>query len=225
MYPAGDGLAQWDRVIDSPVVALTVVVTNPDSGPGKVVDPNYTKVIERARRNGVTVLGYVSTKYAARPLPEVKGDVDRWLRFYPGITGIFLDEQASAADQVLYYVALYDYVRKERGLSLVVANPGTECAEEYVARPAADVVCLVEAAKGFSAYQPPAWKDRYPADRFAALLCKIGTPEQMKETVREMRAHRIGYGFITDAEERNPWGRLPRYWEAELEAVQQANPR
>jgi hypothetical protein len=83
----------------------------------------------------------------------------------------------------------------------------------------------MEAAKGFSAYQAPAWKDRYPADRFAALLCKTGTPEQMKQTVREMRANGIGYGFITDAGEPNPWSRLPRYWEAELEAAQQTNPR
>jgi serine/threonine protein kinase len=225
IYPAGDGLAQWDRVIDSPAAALTVAVANADNGPGKAVDPNYAKIIERARRKGVRVIGYVSTKYAARPLAEVRGEVDRWVRFYPGIGGIFLDEQASGADQILYYAALYEYARKDRGLSLVVTNPGTECAEEYVARPAADVVCLVEAAKGFSAYQPPAWKDRYPADRFAALLCKTGTPEEMKLTVRELRANRIGYGFITDAAMPNPWGRLPRYWEAELEAVQQANRR
>jgi hypothetical protein len=45
----------------------------------------------------------------------------------------------------------------------------------------------------------------------------------MKEVVLGMRANNIGYCFITDAEEHNPWGRLPRYWEAELNAVQQAN--
>ena len=171
------------------------------------------------------MIGYVSTKYATRPLADAKGDVDRWVRFYPGIAGIFIDEQASGADQILYYAALYDYVRKEQALALVVSNPGTECAEEYVARPAADVVCVLEAAKGFGAYQPPPWKDRYPADRFAALLCKTGTSEEMKQTVREMRANRIGYGFITDAGMPDPWARLPRYWEAEVEAVQQANPR
>jgi serine/threonine protein kinase len=225
IYPAGEGLAEWERIIESPAAAATVVIVNPDSGPGNVADPNYARVVERARRNGVTAIGYVSTKYAGRPLPEVKGDVDRWSHFYPGIAGIFFDEQESKADQVLYYAALYEYVRKDRGLSLVVTNPGTECAEEYVARPASDVVCLVEAAKGLSAYRPPAWTGRYPADRFAALLCKTGTPEQMKQVVQEMRANNIGYCFITDAEEHNPWGRLPRYWEAELEAVRQANTR
>jgi hypothetical protein len=225
IYPAGEGLAQWDRIIDSPAAASSIVIVNPDSGPGKAVDANYTDVVERARRRGITVIGYVSTKYAGRPLPEVKGDVDRWLHFYPGTAGIFFDEQASKADQVLYYAALYEYVRKDRGLSLVVANPGTECAEEYVARPTSDVVCLVEAAKGLSAYRPPAWSAHYPADRFAALLCKTSTLEQMKEVALDFRARNIGFCFITDAEPSEPWNRLPRYWEAEVETVRQANTR
>jgi serine/threonine protein kinase len=225
VYPADEGLAEWDRIIDSPAAAATVVIANPASGPGKAADPTYSKVIGRARDRGVTVIGYVSTKYAARPLNEVKGDVDRWRRFYPGAQGIFFDEQASSVEHILYYAALYEYVRKECGLSLVVTNPGTECAEEYVSRPAADVVCMVEAPKGFSTYNHPAWTDRYPADRFAALLIAVGNAGQMKGIVREVREHNIGYCFITDADEPDPWDRLPRYWEAEVEAVRQGDSR
>jgi hypothetical protein len=33
----------------------------------------------------------------------------------------------------------------------------------------------------------------------------------------------VGYCYITDGKEPNPWIRLPRYWEAEVEAVQQVN--
>jgi serine/threonine protein kinase len=223
LYPAGKGLAQWDRIIESPAAAATVAIVNPDNGPGKVVDPNYAKILKRARRKGVTVIGYVSTKYATRPLHEVTGNVDQWLRFYPGIQGIFFDEQASSADLVHYYAALYEYARKDKGLSLVVTNPGTTCAEEYLTRPTSDVVCLVEAAKDFTAYRRPGWADRYPADRFAALLCKVRSPAQMKTILREMHDKRIGYCFITDGQMPNPWGRLPSYWDAEAEAVQQAN--
>src|SRR5262249_4299362 len=160
-------------------------------------------------KKGVTVIGYVSTKYADRPLAEVKADVDRWVRFYPAVQGIFFDEQASAAGRVDYYAALYEHARKERGLSLVVTNPGTGCAEEYVSRPAADVVCMVEVAKSFSSYRRPGWADGYPVSRFAALLCETGTAAQMKKTLHEMRDNRIGYCYITDAREPNPWDRLP----------------
>jgi serine/threonine protein kinase len=224
-FPAGDGLPQWDRLIDSPAAAATVVVVNADSGPGQAANPDYAKVLERARGRGVTVIGYVSTKYGKRPLHEVKDDVERWLRFYPGLGGIFFDEQNSSADYILYYTALYDYVRKERGLSLVVTNPGTVCAEDYVKRPASDVVCLLEAPNGFRTYERPTWTTRYTADHFAAVLCKVGTAEQMRENVRKMRANGIGYAFVTDADQPNPWGRLPPYWDEEVKAVQEANAR
>jgi serine/threonine protein kinase len=220
-YPAGDSLQHWNRLIESPLARDTVAIVNPDSGPGKAADTSYTKVLERARRQGVTVIGYVSTRYAARPLLDVKSDVDRWVRFYPDIQGVFFDEQASAADQILYYAALYDYVRKERGLTLVIASPGTTCAEEYLARPAADMVCVVEAAKDAGAYRRPAWAGHYAESRFAGLICQIDTPAQMKQCLNQMRSNQIGYCYITDARQPNPWDRLPSYWDAEIVALQQ----
>jgi serine/threonine protein kinase len=223
IYPAAEGQAHWHQIIDAAATVPTVVIANTATGPGTAADPNYTKVLERARLKGVTVIGYVSTHYGDRPPDEVKDDVDRWVRFYPGIQGIFFDEQASTADRVDYYAALYEHVRQARGLSLVVTNPGTQCAEDYFARPASDVGCLVEAPRGFSTYRRPAWTHRYPADRFAALICKVGSAEQMKTIVRETRDNNVGYCFITDADEPNPWGRLPAYWEDELDAVRQAN--
>jgi hypothetical protein len=224
-YPSGEGLAQWNRVIESSAAATTVAIANPESGPGKLTDPNYTKTLERARQKKVTVIGYVSTNYAKRLLHEVKEDVDRWIDFYPTIQGVFFDEQASSADQIPYYAALYDHVRKVRGLPLVVANPGTVCAEQYVARPALDVACLAEVVKNFGEYHRPAWTDRYPADRFAALLCSTPSSEQMRKLVLEIRDKRMGYCYITDANEPNPWNRLPSYWDAEVEAIQELNRR
>jgi serine/threonine protein kinase len=223
IYPTGEGLAEWYRLIDSAGAAGTVIIANPASGPGPKADPNYEKVIERARDKKVVVLGYVSTKYGTRPLRLVKDEVDRWLRFYPGVQGIFFDEQASAADQAIYYAALYEYVRKDRGLSLSVGNPGALCAEEYLSRPAADVACLVETNKDLSAYRRPPWATRYPAERFAALLSKIETAERMQQALREMKAAHIGYCYVTDGKGDNPWGRLPTYWDQEVKAVQQMN--
>jgi serine/threonine protein kinase len=222
-YPSGEGLAQWDKLLDSPAAASIVAIVNPNSGPGKVVDPNYAKIVERAKSKGLTLLGYVSTKFAARPLADVKADVDQWAHFYPGIQGIFFDQQASAAEEVLYYEALYDYVHKEWRLPLVVSDPGTVCSEEYVAKPTADIICPVEGAKDFTSYRRPPWTDRYLPERFAALLYGVGTRTQMQRDLRALREQRIGYCYITDGKEPNPWERLPAYWDAEVEAVMQMN--
>src|SRR5262249_51418464 len=151
--------------IDSAGSAPVVAIANPDNGPGAEADSNFVEVIDRARKAGVTVIGYVSTGYGKRPPPEVKADVARWVRFYPKVQGIFFDEQASSADQVGYYASLYEHTRKAMPDALVVTNPGTLCAEEYLSRPAADVACLAEVTKDFSAYRPPAWADQYPVSR------------------------------------------------------------
>jgi serine/threonine protein kinase len=222
-YPAGDGMAQWDRLLETPNPAAVVIIVNAASGPGKVSDPNYTRVIDRAQQRGYTVIGYVPTRYAARPLKETKDDIDRWILFYPGIRGIFFDEQASSPDRVSYYADLYEYARKERGLDLVINNPGTTCAEEYLAQPIADVVCLIESNKDISEFHPPAWMSRHKPARFAGAFPKIADPTKMKHYVRELVAKGVGYCYITDGKEPNPWDRLPRYWQAEVEAVQQVN--
>src|SRR5262249_42620107 len=222
-YPAGESLAQWDRLLESPDPTTVVVIANPDSGPGKVADPNYVRVIDRARQKGFMVIGYVSTRYATRPIADVKEDIDRWVRLYPGVRGMFFDEQSSAAELISYYVTLYGYARKERGLDLVINNPGTSCAEEYLARPAADVACLVESGKEFSTFHPPAWANGYSSTRFAGSIFKIDDPAKMKQYLSDMVAKRMGYCYITDGKEPNPWNRLPGYWETEVQVVQKIN--
>jgi hypothetical protein len=224
-YPAGAGSEEWRRLLKAPDVAAVVIIVNPDSGPGKAADPNYTRVIDQARDKGFTLIGYVSTKYAKRPLAEVKADVDRWVNLYPGVQGIFFDEQASEADKVDYYAVLYEHARKERGLALVVNNPGTSCAEEYLARPAADVVCLAESTKEFGLFRPPGWAADYPASRFAAMLYKVADAGRMRRYVRAMAEKRVGHCYLTDNGKSNPWDRLPGYWEEELAAVREANGR
>jgi hypothetical protein len=224
-YPGGEGLAEWERLLGAPEPAAIALIVNAASGPGKAADPNFARVIDRAREKGFTLVGYVSTRYAERPADDVIEDIDRWARFYPGVEGVFFDEQASAADRVEHYAGLYEYARKRRGLRLVVSNPGTVCAEGYLARPAADVVCLAESNRPLSEFRPPAWAARYPAERFAALLHKVTDPERMKRDVAAIADKRIGYCYFTNHGLPNPWDRLAVYWEAELGAVREVNER
>lgn len=220
-YPGGDDLKEWEKLIQSPVASSTVAIVNSASGPGEIADPNYANIIERAKQKGVTMIGYVPTKYAKLPLDRVKADVDKWINFYPGIQGIFFDEQESMPDKVPYYVSLYQYA-KGRGLSLVISNPGNLCHKDYLAKGAADVVCIADVTKEFRLQELPSWADHYPASSFAAVLCQIDAAK-MERYILEMRNKKIGYCYITDASGANPWNRLPRYWEDEVKAVQKVN--
>jgi serine/threonine protein kinase len=222
-FPGDNGLQQWDRLVESAGGPELVAILNPKSGPGEEAIPGYTQILKRAKAVGITVIGYVSTRHAQRPLRAVKADVDRWAQFYPLLDGIFFDEQATGADQVPYYASLYEKVRRVLGHGLVVTNPGAPCAEEYLSRPATDLGCLAEVSKNFDEYRPPPWADRYPTQRFGALIRGVGSLEQMKKYVRQMPGKKVGYCYITDAKGPNPWDRLPSYWEAEVAAVRRVN--
>lgn len=209
------GLKHWDRLIATAHLAPVVAIANPASGPGAEADATYVKTLARARQAGIRLVGYVTTSYAKRPLEEVKADVDRWIRFYPMIEGIFFDEQASGPEHVDYQTALYAYVRKERKLGLSVTNPGTACDEKYLSHPAADAACIFEHHTGWAGYKPPPWSEKYGRERFAVLPYNI-PPEELQAVAREALERRSGWLYVTDAAGENPWNRLPTYWEEEV---------
>lgn len=219
-YPAGDGLAHWDHLLAAADKVPIVAIVNPASGPGRRVDPNYVAVFDRAKQTKITLIGYVSTSYAKRPIADVQADVDGWLKQYPGIQGIFFDEQTSGAEHVPYYAALYQYVREEKKLSRVVTNPGTVCDEAYLSRPAADVVCLFENRTPFTADRLPDWSERY-ADHVAVLPYNVQTAEAMRACLKTAAARKVGYVYVTDHSGRNPWDRLPTWWLEEVDAVRE----
>lgn len=214
-YPAGQGLKDWDRLLASPARQSLLVIVNPASGPGEKVDPNYTEIVKRAGAARLPLLGYVSTSYAKRPIGDVMKDVDRWLQLYPGIQGIFFDEQASGADKVDYYAALYRHVRKKHGLQQVVTNPGTVCVEEYFTRPACDIACLFEGVGNRNGFQLPAWTLRH-SQRIYVLAYKVGDAKQMKRYWRFALSTELGYIYVTDRGGANPWDGLPRYWNEQI---------
>ena len=109
-YPNGPGLREWNRLIASAKSVPIVAIVNPASGPGGRVDTNFAAIIPRARKAGVTLLGYIGTQYTRKPLEQVKREVDTFLRFYPEIQGVHFDEQSSEARGVDYYADLYRYV-------------------------------------------------------------------------------------------------------------------
>jgi hypothetical protein len=170
-----------------------------------------------------SVSGQTRKARAEKTAKAEKGTQPATLKYYPDIQGIHFDEQSSHAKDVDYYAELYRYVRKRIPEAIVLNNPGTVCAADYVARPAADVVCLFERDRAFEEFRPPAWATRFPASRFCVQSHKVDTEAEMKRALRRAVQLRVGYIYITDDVGPNPYDRLPTYWDAEVEAVRQAN--
>jgi len=149
VYPANIHTNEaYNRLIelkkDHPRVPVWAIL-NPGSGPGKQVDANYTKAIDRLRGAGIVCLGYVSTEYGKRAVADVQRDLDTWHKFYPKIQGVFFDEMQY--DDTPAAAARQKQFREQatsRGYWPTVANPGAPTPERYFAEEVADVIVVHE---------------------------------------------------------------------------------
>ena len=219
IYPSGDGRLQWRRLMDAAAKVDLVAVVNPDSGPGVERNSDYAALIAEAANRGVNLVGYISTEYAARPASMVKKDIDAWLRFYPRIGGIFLDQQPADARHAPYLADISAYAREKFRDAIVISNPGVPCDETYMARRTSDLVCVFANFEGFPTFDLPANLRSYEPTHFAALVYQVADVETMRSMLTDAIIKRLGYICITDGKRPNPWSRLPAYWDAEIEAL------
>jgi hypothetical protein len=225
VYPANIHTnPEYNRLIEVKRRYETVpiwVVLNPASGPGKHVDANYTKAVDRLVGAGCVVLGYVTTSYGKRPAREVQGEIGQWQAMYPRVQGIFFDEMiyedtAAAAD---YQAALNRYAH-DAGCWPTVANPGADTPGRYFQADAADVSVVQEGS---------AWPDErrlhgdyfggyadYPPFTRAALLHSMAQLD-----VRGLATTRrfVRWVYVTDDLYRpgdpqggNPWDTLSKHF-------------
>jgi hypothetical protein len=224
IYLGPKGMAEWEEIFTaSSRVPLVAVVNTPSSGPGNEPDATFAKLFQRAGKSSAVLIGYVDTSYARRPIQDVKNDVDKWVRFYPGIRGILLDQQAAGKEQVAYYKELYQYIRGTCGLKLVVANPGTICDETYFSKQTSDVICLHEGDKPVESNFFPDWTIGHPLTDVLVLQYGVKTKEEMLAWIDLAVRKKFGYIYITDRDGGNPWDHLPTYWKQEVDAVQKVN--
>jgi hypothetical protein len=165
IYPANNG-APWQPIIDvarqNPGLKMMMVV-NPGNGPGTKVDQNYNAGIANLKAAGISMLGYVYTKYGSRQLSDVEADVLSWTKMHPEVTGIFVDNMSNKPGFESYYSGLTAYA-KSLGFGLVMGNPGAVIPESYFRT--VDVAVIYEHG-GFppsvSRLDPYGWYSKYPA--------------------------------------------------------------
>ncbi len=185
-----------------------IAALNIDNGPGTGIDESYVWAVEKLVENGITPLGYVYTSYGARAVGEVKEEIDKWFRNYPGVKGVFLDEVSNSYSLIPYYSELYDYVKNNYN-GLVVLNPGTNFPVELAQYCDYSVVFegSPEQLEDFQLDQPLT----RVLDKLAFLV--YGVSEEVFEQVYSTIT---GYGvsslYITNDGFPNPWDSLSRYF-------------
>ena len=190
------------------------IVLDPDNGPGTEPNEPYRVAIERARRAGIAVYGYVDSAYAKRPVAEALTDIEHWAEWYD-LRSIFFDQVTSSRGSLGYYLPLARRVHDQGGK--VVLNPGIYPDEEYAHL--ADITVTFEGSYAdYRTQEQATWADDLPPERFWHLV--YGTPAQdLEEALALTRDRRAGYAYITDDTLPNPWDRLPPYWRSEIREI------
>jgi hypothetical protein len=203
----------WDATLAAKP-ALTLI--NPGSGPGSAVDSAYPPQVAKCKAAGVPVLGYVHTRYGARPIAEVKADIDKHRAWY-GISGIFIDTTSNQLVHLAYYAELCAYVKSWGGI--VVLNPGTKTIEEHAQIADYVMVCETDLAT-FKLQTRPAWESK-PAYRGKLWTVVHTCPAaEMPWVVAEAKRRHAGLIYVTDDVMANPYNLLPTYWPQLQAAVQ-----
>lgn len=209
-------------------VKITTII-NPDNGPGGPSSPNgdYQRGLSDLSAGNVGMVGYVHTSYGKRDIEEVKSEIIKYNDSFNtanfNVTGIFFDEVSSSTDhQVMnYYRNLYDFVKNDihsTNLDMVIFNHGTHAPSSYL--DFSDVMVIFEGSyQQWTDYEPDAYVEAYPSNRFAAFIYDVPSPGDMKTSIDLAMSRHVGNVFITDDALPNPWDSLPSYWKDEVSDV------
>lgn len=233
VYPTrAEATPAYARLIDAKRRFETVpfwVIINPASGPGKKVDPTYTRVIDRLRGAGCVLLAYVSTSYGKRPAADVQADIDTYRKFYPRLQGIFFDEMIyEDTDAAVKIQVAYRKSAHEAGYWPTVANPGAATPGRYFSARAADVIVIHEGnawprEATLKGETPGGYADHPPFTR-GLLLHSRDTLDraELKTARRYVRWIYVTEGLFRpgDATAANPWDRLSKHLESLCEQLE-----
>lgn len=216
----------WDDVAAANSQVPITAIINPNNGPDSC-PPNsdYQRGLSDLRNGGVTILGYIYTSYGQRPLETVKAEVDLYRECFD-VDGIFFDEAANDTLSLAYYQDLYSYVKTTLDGDMVIINPGSQIEQDYIKTPGGDSAIVFEdLSANWSLYQPDDYLSSgdYTAEHFAAIVHTVPDTDTMRSHLDLAVARNIGYVYITDDVEPNPFDQLPRFWQAEIDYIQALN--
>lgn len=215
----------WSDVARAARQVPLVAIINPHNGPdGQPPNQDYERGLKDLRESGVTILGYVYTKYGDRSRQEVEQDIALYDSSY-NIDGIFLDETATDMGKLNYYRDIYHYIKNTTNLKQVIVNPGTHTPESFLTLPIADIAVIFEDySEAWQRYQPLSYVGKYQQEHFASLIHSVPDAATMKSYLKTAMERNIGYIYITDDSPNNddgdPWNSLPSYWQSEVDYLQ-----
>ncbi|MEO9296312.1 MAG: spherulation-specific family 4 protein [Nitrososphaera sp.] len=192
-----------------------IAVVDPHHGPGAHFDADYGQNIAKLQNQNVTVLGYVSTLWGARPADAIMQDIRNYHEWYR-VDGIMLDEMVSDPGFEGHYFGLSQYA-KSLGMKLVIGNVGTNISPTYVGT--VDSIGTVEGDGTPPLSWLEGWHNEYDKRNFLYITYSQSWID--RDFVAESAKH-VGSLYITDDTMPFPYDTFPSYFD---EIVSVLDPR
>jgi Spherulation-specific family 4 len=196
--------ANWTK-IKLQAGGITYAVMNPDSGPGVASDPMWVTRLGNIALTNPSIVGYVDTSYAARPLTNVQADITKYMQWY-GVKSIFLDQTPFGCLTASYYSAIAATVHANGGI--VIMNPGTlplTCMIDI-----GDVIVSFENSLPYYLASTATNPGGYAPQKFWHLIYAV--PADRQREIEELARQRgAGYVYVTADDLPNPWSRVETF--------------
>jgi Spherulation-specific family 4 len=201
------GDPSWAALSSAP--ASTIVIINPDNGPGAAPDPNYLAALQAFAGSSPVLYGYVDSGYATRDTETLVAEAETHRSFHR-VEGIFIDQVTATPDQRDHYADLSERLRS-RGFRIAF-NPGQPLIDRSYLDLADELLVFEGSLSTYRQQAFPRWMLRCRADQLWHCVYEVDDADQYAEVVRLAAEHNAGIVFATDGRMPNPWDRLPPYW-------------
>src|SRR5947209_201181 len=200
-----------------------VTKVNSRNGPGTAPEDSHLNGYNKLKAAGIIVLGYVSTGYARDPNKSIaisEGKIDAYKNWY-NLDGIFFDEMSNNAADAPYYSTVSNYAKNVDGMKMTVCNPGTSIPQSDVG--VCDTFEIYESAglASISTLQSRTFYPNYDKHSFYMLA---HTTSSIVQTDVTDRIPYVGYMYITNDVEPNPYDTIPPYFLDEVAYLDTGSP-
>ena len=184
----------------------SIVIVNPSNGDFNNTEDVFVDEINKTHQKNNLAIGYIYTKYWNRNLDEVKKRVDDWLKYYPNIDGIFLDEVSDEGSKLDYYTKIYNYIKSKNPNLIVVLNPWTT-PDKWYFNIADKIVVFENPCSDYNNYTMPEWEKNYE-DKISFLWYSCSQEQYNK---LENKYWQYATYFTDDWTDWNPWDSFSKY--------------
>ncbi|MDE1829119.1 MAG: spherulation-specific family 4 protein [Thaumarchaeota archaeon] len=205
----------WDQLIQEknthdsvPIIAII----NPANGPG-IKDENYVTGVQNLQNAGITVVGYVDTRYGTKNVTSIESEINSYKDWY-GVNGIFFDAMSNIPGNETYYKQINNYT-KSLGLTYTIGNPGSDTLPSYVGTVDNIVIHDAKDLPPLSLFD--GWHKNFTKSNFSFVSYDVN---DINATYVQNATKYVQYLYVTNLNLPNPFLSLPSYIDKIMSSIE-----